>query len=143
MTAASGALPFVWKDEYSVGDATIDRQHQELIGLMNELYDLLSLPVEEQGEGVVDHLFGGLAEYIYTHFAYEEQRMVDARYPEDKLAQHRDEHNGIVKKIRRFHIEVSEGNREALQELLPFLYGDWLIHHICESDMGYREYLAQ
>ena len=143
MTNTNANLPFVWKDEYSVGDATIDRQHRDLIGLMNELYDLLSLPVSEQGEGMVDHLFGGLAEYIYTHFAYEEQRMVDARYPENLLAQHRGEHNAIVKKIRHFHIEVAEGNHDALQELLPFLYGDWLIHHICESDMGYREYLTQ
>lgn len=132
---------FVWKPEYSVGDATIDRQHQELIVLMNDLYQLLQLPEAEQGEGMIDHLFGGLAEYIYTHFAYEEQRMVDARYPEASLAKHREEHNKIIRTIRQYHAQTSEGNTAALKDLLPFLYGDWLIHHICESDMDYVPYL--
>lgn len=134
---------FVWKDEFSVGDATIDRQHQHLIALMNELYHLLCLPDADRAPGMVDHLFGGLAEYIYTHFAYEEQRMVDARFPPDRLAAHREEHNKIVRRIREFHIESNEGNHEALKELLPYLYGDWLIVHICEDDMEYKPYLAK
>lgn len=132
---------FVWKDEFSVGDATIDKQHRELIALMNDLYELICLPEAERGAGMIDHLFGGLAEYIYTHFAYEEQRMVDARYPAGKLAAHREEHNKIVRQIRQFHAKVTEGDHEALKDLLPYLYGDWLIHHICETDMDYRPYL--
>lgn len=134
---------FVWRDEFSVGDETIDRQHRELIRLMNDLYELICQPVQEQGEGQIDYLFGGLAEYIYTHFAYEEKRMADAGYPANRLAAHREEHNAIVRRIREFHAQVNEGEHEALKDMLPYLYGDWLIHHILESDMAYRPFLQK
>lgn len=132
---------FTWKDEYSVGDATLDNQHKELIRIMNELYTLLQEPEDAQNEGRVEFIFGSLADYIVTHFAYEEQRMVDARYPYDDLVAHRAEHHELIKKVRRYHANVMEGNREGLKELMPYLYGEWLIHHICERDMAYRSCL--
>lgn len=133
---------FAWKSEYSVGDETLDKQHQELIRIMNELYSLLQEPPEARNEGRVEFIFGGLADYIATHFAYEEQRMVEARYPYEKLVAHRAEHHELIKKVRRYHLAVMDGNQVGLMELMPYLYNDWLVHHICEQDMDYRPYLS-
>lgn len=132
---------FDWKPEYSVGDETLDAQHQELIRIMNELYDLLLEPEALQIEGRIEFIFGGLADYIATHFAYEEQRMVDARYPYEKLVAHRVEHHELIKKVRRYHADVVEGDREGLKELMPYLYGEWLVHHICQQDMDYKPFM--
>jgi hemerythrin len=132
---------FVWKPDYSVGDATLDAQHQQLIQVMNELYELLHEPEAGQSDGRVEFIFGGLADYIVKHFAYEEQRMFDAGYPDDKLAAHRHEHNELVKHVRGYHAKVIEGDRDGLKELLPYLYGEWLIHHICQQDQEYMPYL--
>jgi hemerythrin len=132
---------FSWKSDYSVGDATLDAQHQQLIAVMNELYELLHEPVEAQSDGRVEFIFGSLADYIAKHFAYEEQRMLESGYPEDQLAAHRHEHNELIKHVRQYHAKVSEGDREGLKELLPYLYGEWLIHHICQRDQNYMPYL--
>lgn len=133
---------FEWKPEYSVGDEALDNQHKELIRIMNDVYELLHDPEDAQSEGRIEFIFGSLADYIVTHFAYEEQRMVDARYPYENLVAHRAEHHELIKKVRRFHANVMEGNFEGLKELMPYLYGEWLVHHICEQDMAYKPYLA-
>lgn len=132
---------FAWKPEYSVGDEVLDKQHMELIRIMNELQEILHEPEEAQIDGRVEFIFGGLAEYIATHFSYEEQRMVDARYPYEKLVTHRSEHHELIKKVRRHHLAVSEGQRADLRELMPYLYNEWLVHHICTQDMDYKPYL--
>lgn len=132
---------FVWKAEYSVGDEALDNQHQELIRIMNDLHELLHEPEADQNEGRVEFIFGNLADYIVTHFAYEEQRMVDAHYPYERLVEHRAEHHELIKKVRRYHAQVSEGGREGLKELMPYLYGEWLVNHICQQDMQYKTYL--
>lgn len=132
---------FTWKQDYSVGDATLDSQHQQMIQVMNDLYALLHEPEAAQSEGRVEFIFGGLADYVVRHFAYEEQRLRDAGYPEDKLAAHRHEHSALLNHVRGYHAKVSEGDRDALKELLPYLYGEWLIHHICQHDQEYVPYL--
>ena len=40
------------------------------------------------------------------------------------------------------HISCIGAWRETMRELLPFLYGDWLVNHICVSDADYAPYLA-
>jgi hemerythrin len=142
MNKSEGAMEyFTWKTEYSVGDETLDNQHKELIRIMNDLYGLLNEPEGPAQEGQVEFIFGNLAQYIASHFAYEEQRLIDAHYPYEKLVAHRVEHHELIKKVRRYHLNVMEGNRDGLKELLPYLYGEWLIQHICVQDMEYRPYL--
>lgn len=133
---------FEWKAEYSVGDSVLDNQHKELIRIMNDVYELLHEPEGEQQDGRIEFIFGSLADYIVTHFAYEEQRLVDARYPYEKLVEHRAEHHELIKKVRRHHAAVMEGKRDGLKELMPYLYNEWLVHHICEQDMQYKPFLA-
>ncbi len=133
---------FTWKPEYSVGDAALDGQHRGLIGIMNRLRTLLQSPALAEAGGEVEAVFDDLARYIAEHFAYEELRMADAGYPLERLAEHRHEHDELVRHVRSFHAEVAEGRYDGLQALLPYLYGEWLIHHICTSDMDYRPYLG-
>lgn len=133
---------FVWMQEYSVGDATLDAQHQELIRLMSELHALLQTPGATDARQA-EKIFDGLAAYIVRHFAYEEQRMGDAGYPVDKLATHRAEHSALIRQVQEYHARVATGDLDGLRELLPFLYGEWLIQHICENDQDYIGYLQQ
>lgn len=125
---------FEWKAEYSVDDAEIDRQHVELIDIINELADQLHGTGPSGGaRSVFDHL----AHYVTTHFAYEEGRLVEAGYPDDKLAEHKAQHNEILRQVQEFEQVFEEGDAAALERMMPFLYGEWLIHHICGTDKEY------
>lgn len=132
---------FEWHDEYSVGDAAIDSQHQKIIDILNHLHELLN------AETVPDHaaagkVFDQLAEYVMTHFAYEEQRMSDSGYPVDRIAEHRKQHNALLGKVQQIMDAHENGDNQALAELLPYLYGDWLIDHICHTDQEYAPFLG-
>ncbi|NMG31687.1 bacteriohemerythrin [Aromatoleum evansii] len=130
---------FEWKPEYSVDDAEIDRQHAELIAIINELADQL------HGEGPSDgarRVFDHLAHYVTTHFAYEEELIARAGYPDDRIAEHQAEHNTILRQVQEFERVFESGDPAALQALMPFLYGEWLIHHICGTDKEYVPWLV-
>ena len=133
---------FVWDDElYSVGDARIDEQHQRLLAVLNRLYAL----VHEEG-GMTNTagtaaMMHELTHYIVEHFSYEEQRLQESDYPLERLESHRAEHDGFVAKVQDFEQRLYAGDPDALAEMLPYLYGDWLIQHICGTDMAYREFL--
>lgn len=132
---------FEWKPEYSVGDQVIDTQHAELIAIINELADQLheaEAPAIVEARAVFDHL----AHYVTAHFAYEEERIADAGYPEDRIVEHQAEHNAMLRKVQEFEQVFESGDAEVLQQMMPFLYGEWLIHHICGTDKDYMPYLA-
>ncbi len=133
---------FVWDAEsYSVGDAILDGQHKRLLSVLNRLYVLV-----REGDGMGNTAGTGammqeLTNYIVEHFAYEEQRMLESGYPLAALQHHRAEHDGFVETVRGFESRLVAGDSAALNDLLPYLYGDWLIQHICGSDRAYRGYL--
>lgn len=131
---------FEWKAEYSVGDKEIDRQHAELIKIIDELAGHLRAggAKDEQAARAV---FDRLANYVTTHFAYEEARIVKAGYPEHLLREHQAEHNAILRQVQDFERVFDSGDSAAMEGLMSFLYGDWLIHHICGTDIKYMPYL--
>ena len=43
--------------------------------------------------------------------------------------------------VQEFERRLDEGDPSTLADMLPYLYGDWLIQHICGTDMDYCEYL--
>ena len=132
---------FEWNPEYSVGDQAIDAQHAELIAIINELADQLDgveAPAIADARAVFDHL----ANYVTAHFAYEEERIAAAGYPEERIAAHQAEHNAILRTVQEFEQVFEGGDAAALQRMMPFLYGEWLIHHICGTDKDYVPYLA-
>lgn len=133
---------FVWDaDLYSVGDAAIDQQHQRLLAVMNRLYVLI------HDEGGIANIAGTtammqeLTQFIVEHFSYEEQRLQESSYPLESLARHRAEHNGFIEKVQGFEQRLLDADPTVLDDMLPYLFGDWLIQHICGTDMGYRAYL--
>lgn len=133
---------FVWdEDLYSVGDEALDGQHKRLLSVLNRLYALV-----HNGDSVINMtgasaMMDELTHYIVDHFAYEEQRMLESAYPLTELQHHRTEHIGFVETVRGFEQRIQDGDKTALSDMLPYLYGDWLVQHICGSDMAYRSYL--
>jgi len=131
---------FLWEPEYAIGHVEIDRQHQKIIAILNQLYDLLGRQPAPPSE--TEQLFDRLADYVSTHFAYEEELLLGVGYPADDLAEHKQTHNRLLAKVQRIAAAQRDGDATALAELLPFLYGNWLIEHICGTDRLYAGYVA-
>jgi methyl-accepting chemotaxis protein len=130
---AAKDLRTVWQPSMAVGIDSVDRDHQRLFQLYN---DLLQAVQDGSGREKMLPTLAALIDYTKEHFAREEQVMTDNRYPD--FAAHKKLHDSFAAKI----IEVqqgctaSRGNIVTL-EILAFVR-NWLIEHIqgCDSRMG-------
>ena len=81
----------VWRDEFSVGVASVDAEHREMIELINKLDDTM------QYDADCTTVIRGLGEIyakISAHFALEEKIMRDAAYAE--YSSHKQDHERLL-----------------------------------------------
>lgn len=126
-----------WRPEYSVGIPSIDKQHQQLVKMLNELYDAMQ---SGQGQAALGKVLIGLAQYCVEHFAAEERLMTQHGYPD--LAAHRDVHQKMTAKVTSLLQEFKAGKTQLSVSVASFLK-DWLTKHILQTDMKYGPFLKE
>jgi hemerythrin len=124
-----------WSERYSVGVARMDREHQRLFDLVNELYAAILGDKEQQ---VLSSVLDGVATYTVTHFTSEEALMRQHGYP--AYPQHRAEHQKLVARVERLRKEMRAGKPALSREVMTFLQ-DWLLNHIIMMDRKYAGHL--
>lgn len=138
---------FEWDDSYSVNVAEIDKQHQRLIGLINELHE-----ATEQGKardttaGVVDELetilsvLDELVDYTSEHLALEEKYMLRYAYPQ--YAQHKAAHVEFVGRVQELRRDFDEAKALFPLQIVQFLK-DWWMKHIADVDQKLGAFLNE
>ena len=136
-TAHDTSKPFAmdWSDRYAVGVEIIDRQHQKLFRLIDQLARGIQAG---NSDATLMAVFDELADYTKTHFETEQRLMAAAAYPESPahVAQHRELEGSLadlVEKARRGEPWVS-------LETMNFLR-HWLYHHIDDTDRQLAAFL--
>lgn len=126
-----------WSDQYLIGNAHIDAEHEELFRLINEFHDLWS---GNRKQDDIARVLNRLVAYTQVHFQHEEQIMKDAAYP--KLEDHQDIHVAMVETI--FKLQQSFENKSLRLEMdtMKFVKA-WLVEHILENDYVFRDFLAR
>jgi hemerythrin len=127
----------IWNESlHSVGISLIDRQHREIIEMVNQIADRVAQ--RDQSEAVQE-LFEGLILFAREHFALEERLMVEHGFPDMKS--HIEEHrklflqlNNLIKAGLR-----APGNNKAA--LVSAFLTDWAEQHILRADKELGEFL--
>jgi hemerythrin len=117
-----------WKSSYFVDVPEIDLQHQEIVVLLNKLYDAMA---RGEADTVQRDVLRRLVVYTRSHFAAEEGMMARAGYPE--LDGHRLQHMHLTEEVLNAQQRIHAGETIVTIGLLRFLK-DWLLIHIGESD---------
>lgn len=131
-------LLFPWSDDYCIGVSEVDRQHQILVHLINELHQ--GVATKSDGQSISRSL-EALVNYTVSHFAFEEEMFAHTGYPE--LATHKEAHENLLGDLANFGKRINNGVDEQLfAELLDFLKV-WLVRHIQGSDKHYAPFLNQ
>lgn len=125
----------IWTEEWSVGEASLDAQHREIILIINRLIEHRYEPVTSE---VVSDALTQLTEYVSRHFKSEEQLLEQALYP--YLAVQKSEHKEFRVKLVQFCTAASEHVGAVPEALLNWLT-EWWYRHILEEDMQYRDYV--
>lgn len=124
-----------WKDEYSVGIDSIDRQHRKLINLINQLATAVDYSTGDEFE---QEALAELVDYTKTHFSYEEKIMKDNGYPDFEA--HKAQHEEMIKKVSEVIAEYGKDKDTAMQNAANYLKA-WLVNHINGTDKQYSSFL--
>lgn len=121
-----------WKEAYKIGQAEIDKQHQQLFGLVNAMMAADNLPS-------VRKLIMELYKHTREHFELEERLMRQHKFPDIDL--HTSHHNQLLGRLNEVSQEVGKGqlNKAGIEELMY----DWALKHIPQEDARLATFMAQ
>lgn len=126
-----------WSDKLATSIPEIDKQHKELVRLVNLLYRAMRL---QKGKSEVSAILKDLTKYTVYHFGFEEKQFDKYGYPEGP--QHKTHHKTLVQQVSAFQAEFNAGKATVTMELMDFLT-DWLKNHILKTDMAYAPFLKE
>lgn len=124
-----------WSESLSVNVLEIDKQHQHLIGVVNDLHDAMG---KRKGMEVLGKTFNSLIRYAEDHFITEEKYFEQFGYPD--ADSHKNEHTKFVRKLAEFKVRFDGGEHNLSINLMDFLV-DWVHNHLQTFDMEYRPFL--
>lgn len=119
-----------WSDAMSVGHPVLDRDHQMLIGLVNQM----SLPANRCDRTVLEFVLDELLGYASAHFMREEEHL--RRIGFDGIERHEAIHRDLVDELRTIRANFYEGN-DSLGDKVANFVADWLRNHILLEDRKY------
>jgi hemerythrin len=126
-----------WASVFSVNVAEIDKQHQKLIALINNLNDAMK---QGKGKESLAEIIDELSNYAANHFAFEEKYFDKFGYP--AATSHKLEHANFVKKVSEFKNGFDSGRLALTIEVMTFLK-DWLQNHIQGIDKKYSSFFNE
>lgn len=116
-----------WKPSFSLGIPEVDREHRELIGLINMVYASMASARPEIIETCLADIYAGIS----SHFVLEERHMRDTDFAE--YAAHKQDHQALLDQIRvmmeRFNEDPEAGSKALQREL-----SDWFSIHFTTFD---------
>jgi hemerythrin len=127
-----------WSDVYKTGIELIDNQHKELVNLTNELYKAC-LTGNDTLQTVFLEAMSRMVEYVKFHFSAEVEILERINFPES--AEHKRQHNELIKKILETSKEHNEGKKFVPNAFVRTLK-DWIVSHIAVYDKNYALFIA-
>ena len=126
-----------WDESFSVQNTEMDKQHQKLFELLNNLNQAM-----EKGKGreTLPEIFNDLVQYTRVHFSAEETLLQKHNYPD--LSIQKQQHQVLIAQISKLQEKFSSGDFSSSLETRDFL-NHWLIDHIKGHDQKYGFFFKQ
>ncbi len=121
-----------WDSSFSVGVEEIDKQHQKLFALINQLHDAMMCGKENE---VLESVLSSVADYTEYHFSFEEELMDKFDYPDSE--KHKMAHTKLKETLSEIQAEYPKAKPGANMRAMDFLQS-WLINHIVTGDMDMK-----
>lgn len=118
-----------WTDDLNTGIPVIDGQHRQIVSYINHLQDARV----GHDRKAVGEVINDLVDYTLSHFAFEEELMVESGYP--FAGPHKRVHDVFVKRVAEYQLRFKAGDDVAGD--LHSLLTRWLVGHIKNDDAAY------
>jgi hemerythrin len=126
-----------WRDEFRIGIASVDHEHERLIELINRLHANLS---GARSKAVVADFLGEVYTKISAHFALEEKVMRDLDY--DRYDEHKADHEELLDEIRDIMDAYEADQYFDYDEVLAEQLEAWFTVHFKTKDGRLHKFLA-
>ena len=120
-----------WKDAYNIGNAEIDRQHQEIFEKANAFLAVMDI--------------AALSEYAISffqdtrdHFLAEEDLMRGLNYP--AIDRHIQQHIELLERLNRIAAKI--GDEEMNHHELELFLADFVLDHVLTYDIKLATYVS-
>lgn len=123
-------MRIVWSSELETGVRTIDLQHEELIGMINELD---AAQRAGSNRALLNDVLQRLGSYVTFHFMTEEALMAGLPKTEKHAREHLNQHRLFVEQLAAMRAKAETEFDGTINELADFL-NSWLYDHILKSD---------
>lgn len=120
-----------WNENYSVGVAALDSEHQALFTMINSLID--KIDGQDRAEETAG-LLSDMTRFVCQHFDSEEEYLRSHGY--SASVEHKRIHDQFRNLSARFHWQVD--GRQLIDDIKT-----WVIEHITECDREYALFLAE
>lgn len=120
------------KKEYYTGIEQIDKEHERLFEIANELYQLSKEEFIADKYDNIRSLLDELREYTKYHFRHEEEYMQSIGYKQ--MFMQKVQHDAFINQLDDWDLEDLEENQEETIDAILKHVTDWLIEHILEED---------
>ncbi|WP_296494527.1 diguanylate cyclase [Rhodoferax sp.] len=130
-----------WKAAFNSGHAVIDRQHENLFLLANNLLDKAAL--RHQQPQAFETAYEALVDHIVTHFEHEEAILRDLGYVD--LAQHAQQHQLLLTRATTLHRQFQQAPEKPGAEaaLTKFLVTELVAGHMLHADRDFFALFAR
>lgn len=120
-----------WREEYSVCIPQMDKQHQKLLKLLNQLLSSLR---NDSVQTTASEICSKLRQYAKEHFAEEEAFLLENNFTELQLQ--KQEHKYFITQIDKLASDIAT-KKNTFKEMNHFLR-HWFKNHILNEDMKYK-----
>lgn len=131
-----------WKDEFSIGIASVDHEHRQMISMINDtLIEIAKTDGKssDQVDTVLERL-GDVLNQTSAHFALEEKEMLRRGFPEYEL--HKAEHESLLDILLEMIAEVEASSTLTAATLFSDRLSDWFSTHFREYDARLHAFFA-
>lgn len=124
-----------WNENYSVGNEKLDKQHKEIISIINTINMVSGKGV---GKEKLADVLNDLTRYVHTHFLAEETLLISCNYFD--VSSQKREHLQFKKQLAKFCSDSLVENEAIPSDIFEYL-STWWMNHILIEDMKYRDFL--
>lgn len=124
-----------WNASMMLGVPEVDFEHEELIGVINALGDLLHKGGPLEG---VKELLGEINAQIEAHFALEEKIMRERGFTGYEA--HKEDHDRLLEQIRDIMDEAESVDQNVLHEHLSQRLNVWFSEHFRTLDRSFHSH---
>ena len=116
---------------------SIDKQHKELIDIINTIKDQLYLNPNHIND--ITDLLPHFKILLINHFSYEERLLFEHKYPD--FGKHLLQHKILINKFKEIDL-IHDNKMTKCLKLIEF-FEEYITIHICDDDMQFSEFLIK